>query len=137
MQRKKQKRILKILLPVSLLILLTMQTSYAESGSRLLSVLEPKYGIDLTKSYTGREVQELIDIVVEESEKSITEAYNAGYKQGVLTYMPDVAYWKTKAQQFETEVKKQKTRSLMFGLGGVSIGVLGGMGLSLGLRLSY
>jgi len=51
--------------------------------------------------------------------------------------MPDVAYWKTKAQQFETEVKKQKTRSLMFGLGGVSIGVLGGMGLSLGLRLSY
>lgn len=30
-----------------------------------------------------------------------------------------------------------KERRTMFGLGGVSIGVLGGMGLSLGLRLSY
>ena len=30
-----------------------------------------------------------------------------------------------------------KERRTMFGLGGVSIGVLGGMGLSFGLRLSY
>ena len=120
-----------------LLILLVMQMSYAGNGNRSPNGSGSKYGIDLTKSYTGKEVQALIDIVVEESEKSIEAAYNAGYKQGVLAYKPDVEYWKIKAQGFERELQKQRLQSWVIGLGGISIGLLGGMGLGFGLRLSY
>lgn len=137
MQRKKQKRILKTLLPVSLLILLAMQTSYAESGSRLQSALEPKYGIDLTKSYTGREVLELIDIVVEESEKSITESFNAGYKKGILEFKPDAEYWKVKASGFEKELRRQRRDRWLYGLGGFTLGFIGGAGLGFGVRIKY
>jgi hypothetical protein len=111
--------------------------SYAGNGSRSPNGLSSKYGIDLTKSYTGKEVQALIDIVVEEAGKSIDEAYNAGYKQGVLAYKPDAEYWKVKAQGFEKELRSQTTKNLMFCLSGVSIGFLGGIGLGIGLRLSY
>lgn len=120
-----------------LLMLLVMQMSYAGNGSRSPNGSDSKYGIDLTKSYTGKEVQALIDIVVEESEKSIEAAYNAGYKQGVLAYKPDAEYWKVKAQGFERELQKQRLQSWVIGLGGISIGLLGGMGLGFGLRLSY
>ena len=120
-----------------LLMLLVMQMSYAGNGSRSPNSSEPKYGIDLTKSYTGKEVQALIDIVVEESEKSIEEAYNAGYKQGVLAYKPDAEYWKVKAQGFEKELHRKTIKNWMFCLSGVSTGFLGGIGLGIGLRLSY
>ncbi|WP_314847693.1 hypothetical protein [Treponema lecithinolyticum] len=137
MQGIKQERKSSKLLPTILLTLLVMQMSYARSGSQLPNDSGSKYGIDLTKSYTGKEVQALIDIVVEESEKSIEAAYNAGYKQGVLAYKPDVEYWKIKAQGFERELQKQRLQSWVIGLGGISIGLLGGMGLGFGLRLSY
>lgn len=137
MQRKKQKRILKILLPVSLLIQLAMQTSYAENGSRLPSVLKPKYGIELTRSYTGREVLELIDIVVEESEKNIIEAFNAGYKKGILEFKPDVEYWKVKALGFEKELKRQRRDRWLYGLGGFALGFAGGAGIGFGVRIRY
>lgn len=137
MQGMKRKRKSSKPLQAILLMLLVMQTSYAGNASQLPNGSAPKYGIDLTKTYTGKEVQSLIDIVVEESEKSIEEAYNAGYKQGVLAYKPDVEYWKIKAQSFERELQKQRLQSWMLGLGGVSIGLLGGMGLGFGLRLSY
>ena len=137
MQGMKRKRKSSKPLQAILLMLLVMQTSYAGNASQLPNGSAPKYGIDLTKTYTGKEVQSLIDIVVEESEKSIEEAYNAGYKQGVLAYKPDVEYWKIKAQGFERELQKQRLQSWMLGLGGVSIGLLGGMGLGFGLRLSY
>ena len=120
-----------------LLMLLVMQMSYAGNGSRSPNSSEPKYGIDLTKNYSGKEVQALIDIVVEEAEISIDEAFNAGYKQGILAYKPDAEYWKVKAQGFEKELRKKTIKNWMFCLSGVSIGFLGGIGLGIGLRLSY
>jgi len=137
MQKRKRKRKSNKLPPVILLLVLVTQILCAENGNQSPNDLEPKYGIDLTKNYTGREVSELIDLVVEEAEKSINEAYNAGYKQGVLAYKPDVEYWKIKAQGFEKELQKQRLQNWIYGLGGVSIGFLGGMGLGFGLRLSY
>ena len=137
MQEIQQKRKSNKRLPAILLLLLVMQMSYAGNGSRSSSGSGLKYGIDLTKSYTGKEVQALIDIVVEEAGKSIDEAYNAGYKQGVLAYKPDAEYWKVKAQGFEKELRSQTIKNWMFCLGGVSIGFLGGIGLGIGLRLSY
>ncbi|MEL3907954.1 MAG: hypothetical protein P1P64_02935 [Treponemataceae bacterium] len=79
----------------------------------------------------------MIDIIMEEAEKAITESYNAGYKQGVLAYKPDIEYWRIKALGFETELKKAKTKNWLFGLGGASIGFLGGIGFGLGVRISY
>ena len=87
------------------------------------------------RNYTGQEVQELLDIVVEEAEKSITEAYNAGYKQGVLEYKPDVAYWKTQAEGFETLLKAERRKKWLWSLGGASIGLAGGVGIGIALQL--
>lgn len=91
----------------------------------------------MNRNYTGQEVQALINIVIQEAEKFINESYNAGYKQGVLAYKPDVEYWKTKALGFERQLKKQKRDKWLWGLSGVSIGLLGGIGLSFGIRLSF
>jgi hypothetical protein len=137
MQGIKRKRKSNKLLPAILSMLLVMQMSYAGNGSRSPNGLDGKYGIDLTKNYSGKEVQALIDIVVEEAEISIDEAFNAGYKQGILAYKPDAEYWKVKAQGFEKELRKKTIRNWMFCLSGVSIGFLGGIGLGIGLRLSY
>ena len=120
-----------------LLMLLVMQTIWAGKGNQSPNGFDPKYGIDLTKSYTGKEVQAILDIVVEEAERSIADAFNAGYKQGVLAYKPDAEYWQVKAQGFEKELTNQKIKNWMFCLSGVSIGILGGIGLGIGLRLSY
>ena len=137
MQGIKRKKKSNRRLAAILLMLLVMQMSYAGNGSRSPNGSGSKYGIDLTKSYTGKEVQALIDIVIEESEKSIDEAYNAGYKQGVLAYKPDAEYWKVKAQSFEKELHRKTIKNWMFCLSGVSIGFLGGIGFGNGLRLSY
>ena len=137
MHERKRKKKLNKLLQAILLTLLVTQTLCAENGNRSSNDLDSKSGIDLTKSYTGKEVQALIDIVIEESEKSIDEAYNAGYKQGVLAYKPDAEYWKVKAQGFEKELHRKTIKNWMFCLSGVSIGFLGGIGLGIGLRLSY
>ena len=137
MQGIKRKRKSNKLLPAILSMLLVMQTIWAGNGNQSPNGFDPKYGIDLTKSYTGKEVQALIDIVVEEAEISIDEAFNAGYKQGILAYKPDAEYWKVKAQSFEKELRKKTIKNWMFCLSGVSIGFLGGIGLGIGLRLSY
>ena len=61
-----------------LLLLPLVLTLYAEKSNLSPTASGSKFGIDLTRNYTGLEVQELLDIVVEEAKKSITEAYNAG-----------------------------------------------------------
>ena len=134
-QKNKQGRKLSKRLHVILLLLPLVLTLYAEKSNPLPNVSGSKFGIDLTRNYTGQEVQELLDIVVEEAEKSITEAYNAGYKQGVLEYKPNVAYWKTQAEGFETLLKAERRKKWLWSLGGVSIGLAGGVGIGIALQL--
>ena len=137
MQKKKQNWKSKILLLASLLLMLQTLPIYSESGNPLPSDFEAKFGIDLTKNYTGKEVLALIDIVMQEAEAAITESYNAGYKQGVLAFKPEAEYWKAKAEGFETELHKAKMKYWLWGLGGVSIGFAGGMGVGIGINLRY
>ena len=137
MKKKKLSSKLKVLLLLILWIWLPTQMLYSENETQLQNALDKNYGIDLNRNYTGQEVQELINIVIQEAEKFINESYNAGYKQGVLAYKPDVEYWKTKALGFERQLKKQKRDAWLWGLSGVSIGFLGGIGLSFGIRLSF
>nr|DAO73837.1 MAG TPA: hypothetical protein [Caudoviricetes sp.] len=128
--KKLNKRLQAILLLLPLVL-----TLYAEKSNPSPTASGSKFSIDLTRNYTGLEVQELLDIVVEEAEKSITEAYNAGYKQGVLEYKPDVAYWKTQAEGFETLLKAERRKKWLWSLGGVSIGLAGGVGIGIALQL--
>ena len=130
--KKLNKRLRAILLLLPLVL-----TLYAEKSNPSPTASGSKFGIDLTRNYTGHEVQELLDIVVEEAEKSITEAYNAGYKQGVIEFKPDVSYWKTKAEEYERQFLLEYRKKWRWALSGFGIGILGGAGITIGVRLWY
>lgn len=96
-----------------------------------------RFSLESTKSYTAREVQEILEIVIEESEKSIAEAYNAGYKQGVLEFKPEVSYWQTEAESYKRQYLLERRKKLQWTLGGAGLGFIGGAALTLTLRLRY
>ena len=137
MQKRRVKPKLNRRLQLILLLLPAMQMLYTESVNLLPNASEMKFTLDSTKSYTAQEVQELLDIVVEEAEKSITEAYNAGYKQGVIEFKPDVSYWKTKAEEYERQFLLERRKKWRWALSGFGIGILGGAGITIGVRLWY
>lgn len=78
------------------------------------------YGIELEKDYSGAEVVQIINDVLEESDKSIDEAYAKGYKAGLLEAAPDSAYW----QAFSVE---SGNISSGFNLSSFSIGTAAGV----------
>ena len=137
MQKRGVKPKLNRRLQLILLLLPAMQMLYAEKSNPSPTAFGSKFGIDLTRNYTAQEVQELLDIVVEEAEKSITEAYNAGYKQGVIEFKPDVSYWKTKAEEYERQFLLERRKKWRWALSGFGIGILGGAGITIGVRLWY
>ena len=96
-----------------------------------------KFNLDSTKSYTAKEVQEALEVVINEAEKSITEAYNAGYKQGVLEFKPEVSYWQTEAESYKRQYLLERRKKLQWTLGGAGLGFISGAALTLTLRLRY
>lgn len=84
---------------------------------------ENEFGIDLNKNYSGAEVLELIEIVMEEAEKSITQSYQEGYKQGVLEYKPDMEYYKMLYESIKDQNKKTLWQNNLLSL---SIGLIAG-----------
>lgn len=123
-------------LPLTLLFLtLTTQTSFAQKKNESKPTSASEYGIDLTKSYTGSELLELIQIVEQEAQQAIDEAFNKGYKQGLLAAAPDAEYWRVRSTQYEVEIARLKKEKWLFGLGGLGVGVLAGGGLGLCFRL--
>lgn len=125
----------KILLLLPLCLLLQTQMSFAEKKTESKPTLDSKYEIDLTRSYTGSEIQELIRIVEEEANFAIDKAFDEGYKQGVLAYAPEVEYWKTKSNHLEIEISKLKRGRWIFALGGFGTGFLIGGGFGLSIRI--
>lgn len=124
-----KRKALMILLLTALTLTLSAQTSKENkknSGNEL--------GIDLTKTYQGTEVQEIIDIILEEADKSIEEAYKEGYKQATVELQPDVEYWKS---MYETRKKNSFTDNLKFSLIGFGSGLLlgGYAGVTIGIRI--
>lgn len=124
-----KKRLLTTLLLTVLIPALSAETS---KKSNRISATE--LGIDLNKSYQGTEVQNIIEIVLEEADKSIDNAYKEGYKQATLELQPEVEYWKTMYQ-----VKKGNTISnnIKFTLIGFGAGFLlgGAGGIAVGMRI--
>ena len=84
-----KKKLLMILLQIVLILTLSAQTSTENKKN-----LENELGIDLTKTYQGTEVQAIIDIILDEADKSIDKAYKEGYRQATVELLPDIEYWK-------------------------------------------
>ena len=124
-----KKNLLVILLLIVLMPMLSAQTSKTNSKNS-----ENELGIDLTKTYTGEEVQAIIDIIFEEADISIDNAYKEGYKQATVELQPEIDYWKV---MYESRKNNTFADNLKFSLIGISIGfVLGSItGITLGIRI--
>lgn len=72
-----------------------------------------EYGIDLTRKYTGVELNNLFKIVFEEVDVSIDTAFSEGYKSGLLDCEPTNAVLEKKNTELETELKKYKEKALV------------------------
>lgn len=126
---------LKALLPLTLFLLLTTQTGFAQSKTESSPTSASEYGIDLKKSYTGSQVLAMIQIAEQEAEQSIDEAFDEGYKQGLLAGVPEAEYWKTKSMQVEEELSKANRQKWLFALGGFGGGLITGCGFRFTIRL--
>lgn len=124
-----KRKLLMILLPIVLILTLSAQTSNENKKN-----LENELGIDLTKTYQGTEVQAIIDIILEEADKSIDTAYKEGYKQATVELQPEVEYWKA---MYNTRRKNSFSDNLKCSLLGFSAGLLlgGYAGITIGIRV--
>lgn len=118
-----------------LFLTLATQTNFAESRTESSRTSASEYGIDLTRSYTGSEVAELIQIAEQEAEAAIDRAFDEGYKQGLLASAPEAEYWKTRSFQFEAELKKANRQKWLFAFGGFGCGLITGCGFGFSIRL--
>lgn len=97
---------------------------------------ENELGIDLTRTYTGQEVQQIIDIIFEEADASIESAYKEGYKQATVELKPDVEYWKT---MYESTKKNNFSEILKFTIIGLGTGLILGSysGVIIGINIPF
>lgn len=126
---------LKTLPLATLLLLLTMQTSFAESKTESNQIFENGYGIDLNKNYSGSEALRMIEIVEQEAEQTIDEAFNEGYRQGLLSGVPEAEYWKARYIQLEREFSKATRQKWLFALGGFTSGLITGWAFGFTIRI--
>ena len=126
---KSKKNLLMILLPIVLTLTLSAQTLKENKKNS-----ENDLGIDLTKTYSGTEVQAIIDIILEEADNSIDKAYKEGYKQANVELLPEIEYWKT---LYESRKNSSFAEYLKYSLIGFSSGLLlgGFTGFTIGIRI--
>lgn len=117
-----KRNLLMILLPIALTLTLSTQT-LKESKKNLDNDL----GIDLTKTYKGNEVQQIIDIILEEADLGIESAYKEGYKQATVELQPQIEYWKTLFQENQILYQKEK---LQYNLTFLGAGLIVGSGIT-------
>lgn len=124
-----KKKLLMILLPIVLI-----QTLSAQTLNENEKPLDNELGIDLTKTYTGQEVQEIINIILEEADVSIDNAYKEGYKQATVELMPEIDYWKT---MYEETQKTSFAINLKYNLISFGAGLLlgGALGFTFGINI--
>ena len=106
----------KCLLMTLLLIVLTLTPS-AEMLSKSKKSFDNDLGIDLKKTYSGQEVQSIIDIILEEADVSIDKAYKEGYKQATVELKPEVEYWKSRYNSSVQNVFSDKIKFALVGFG--------------------
>ena len=86
--------------------------------------------------YTGKEVQQIIDIILKEADASIDSAYKEGYKQATVELKPDVEYWKT---MYETSKKNNFSEVLKYTIIGLGTGLILGSytGVVIGIQIPF
>ena len=124
----------KLLLTFLCLMLIT-QASYSQQKTESKKTSGNEYGIDLNRNYKGSEVLELLQIVEQEAEQAIDQAFNEGYKQGLLAAAPDAEYWRVKSLQYEAEITRLKKEKWLYAFGGLGAGFLVGGGIGFTIRL--
>lgn len=124
-----KRKLLMILLQTVLILTLSAQTLKTNKKN-----LENELGIDLTRTYDGDEVAEIISIILDEADNSIEIAYKEGYKQATVELQPEVTYWKTLYEESKTNDVKKNLQWMLISLGsGFIIG--GTTGFTLGLNI--
>ena len=119
-RKKRKMNLKKNLLMILLLTVLTLTLS-AQTSNENRKNSDNDLGIDSTKTYTGQEVLEIVNIILEEADASIDKAYKEGYKQATVELEPEVVYWKT---LYEEREKNTFNTNLKFGLIGFGSGFL-------------
>ena len=76
----------------------------------------------------------LIQLVEHEAEQAVFRAFDEGYKQGLLAAAPDAEYWKAKAMQSESEIKRLKRERWIFAVSGFGVGFIVGGGFGFSIR---
>ena len=124
-----KKKALMILLPIVLTLTLSAQTLNENKKN-----LDNELGIDLTKTYQGTEVQAIIDIILEEADKSIDKAYKEGYKQATVELEPEIDYWKS---MYKTKKNNSFNDCIKYTLIGFGSGLLlgGYSGITIGIHI--
>lgn len=128
---KSRKPILLLLL-TSLLTPMTLQAQETTSLTDSLT----RYGLESGKSYPAEVVAQLLDAAIAEGKLAVINAYNQGYKAGVMDYGPDSAKWESLASAWSKEAKaesKGPTWGTVFA--GAGAGFL--VGVTVGIGLCY
>lgn len=91
------------------------------------------------KTYTGNEVNEFINIILEEADLSIDKAYKEGYKQATVELKPEIEYWKTLYNETQKINRDENIKKyLISNIIGLTFGcALGGVtGFSIGININ-
>ena len=123
----------KTLLLLSLLVILPISKIFCEQKQNQKTTLEKEFKIELKKqNYSVEEVQNIIQIILEESDNYIEESYNNGYKQATLELKPELDYWKTKYDNQISSLWKDRLKFSLLSVGvGFSVGIGSGILISL------
>lgn len=127
-------RLPRLIPGISLLLILTLPLA-AQSATQSPPPSASDYGIDLSASYPGAMVLDLLVAAEEEAGASINEAYAAGYKAGLLAAAPDAAYWKTQAALWKAEAERRFLPGDLRGFAPLAATL--SIGLGLGLALGF
>jgi len=100
------------LLPLLISLLVTMtQPLAAQMSTPSPNDSGNDYGIDPAALYPGTIVIELLAAAESEAVMSIDEAYEEGYKAGLLASAPDTAYWRSLAGDWKAQATAALSRS--------------------------
>lgn len=134
-QRIKSMMKLKKVAAILLFSILIMQVNYSQSQSESKTRTQSKFKIELAKQvYNKTEVEKILLIVFEQTNKSIDASFAEGYKQGLLAASPDAQYYKTLSDELQKEVNRL-TSATRVPWWTIPLSIAGGA--ALGLALSF
>lgn len=87
-----------MILSLALVMVIPHRAQSAESKKNFAN----EFGIDLNRSYTGKEMAEILEVMAEEADRAIDESYDEGYKAATLRLKPEIAV----LENLNAELKK-------------------------------